>query len=124
VSLTPVLIACSIASQPLPSGVSEQATDNSYELALRVKGMWRGYRGSQHPRPGYRRHADGFWYPRKAFGLLGKRKGPDGDKMHEHLSWCHAKYWSYRESDDTFQPYRGERRRCMSPFQKEEPAPR
>lgn len=117
-SLTQVLIAFAI--QPLLVDGRPQAGDKTYELALRVKGMWRGYRGSQHPRPDYRQHADGFWYPERAFHLLGGQKR-DSTIAHDHISWCRAKYWSYRESDDTFQPFEGERRKCTSPFQRKDP---
>ena len=33
-----------------------------------------------------------------------------------HINWCYAKYRSYRASDNTFQPYKGRRRACISPF--------
>ncbi len=33
-----------------------------------------------------------------------------------HVSWCYSKYRSYREYDNTFQPYRGGRRQCYSPY--------
>jgi hypothetical protein len=33
-----------------------------------------------------------------------------------HVSWCAARYRSYRAWDDTFQPYNGPRRPCISPY--------
>lgn len=33
-----------------------------------------------------------------------------------HVTWCYNKYRSYRVSDDTYQPYRGGRRYCRSPY--------
>ncbi|MEO1397349.1 MAG: BA14K family protein [Pseudomonadota bacterium] len=33
-----------------------------------------------------------------------------------HLEWCYDRYRSYRAYDNTFQPYRGGRRRCVSPY--------
>ncbi|MFC5036907.1 BA14K family protein [Tianweitania sediminis] len=33
-----------------------------------------------------------------------------------HVRWCHARYRSYRSSDNTFQPYNGPRRQCYSPY--------
>ncbi|CAN7263963.1 hypothetical protein LJR251_001128 [Rhizobium rhizogenes] len=32
-------------------------------------GSWNGYHGYQRARPGYRRHSDGWWYPRNAFRI-------------------------------------------------------
>jgi hypothetical protein len=34
-----------------------------------------------------------------------------------HVEWCASRYNSYRAEDDTYQPYRGKRRRCNSPYQ-------
>ena len=33
-----------------------------------------------------------------------------------HVQWCHARYRSYRSWDNTFQPYHGARRACLSPY--------
>lgn len=31
-----------------------------------------------------------------------------------HTSWCYSRYRSYRASDNTYQPYNGPRRQCVS----------
>ncbi|MCA1491832.1 BA14K family protein [Sinorhizobium alkalisoli] len=33
-----------------------------------------------------------------------------------HTRWCYARYRSYRAYDNTFQPYNGPRRACISPY--------
>ncbi|KAF5884300.1 MULTISPECIES: BA14K family protein [Rhizobium] len=33
-----------------------------------------------------------------------------------HVSWCYSRYRSYRAYDNTFQPYYGPRRACVSPY--------
>jgi hypothetical protein len=33
-----------------------------------------------------------------------------------HVAWCYSRYLSYRQWDNTFQPYHGPRRQCWSPF--------
>lgn len=33
-----------------------------------------------------------------------------------HTAWCHGKYKSYREWDNSWQPYEGPRRPCISPY--------
>ncbi|CAN0656016.1 Lectin-like protein BA14k [Nitratireductor aquimarinus] len=33
-----------------------------------------------------------------------------------HVNWCYDRYRSYRASDNTFQPYHGPRKRCISPY--------
>jgi hypothetical protein len=37
----------------------------------------------------------------------------DGDA---HVRWCYDRYRSYRAYDNTFQPLRGPRQRCYSPY--------
>ncbi|WP_085025083.1 BA14K family protein [Ensifer aridi] len=33
-----------------------------------------------------------------------------------HANWCYARYRSYRAYDNTYQPYYGRRRQCISPY--------
>jgi hypothetical protein len=33
-----------------------------------------------------------------------------------HVAWCYNRYRSYRDWDNTFQPYHGPRRECRSPY--------
>jgi hypothetical protein len=33
-----------------------------------------------------------------------------------HTGWCYARYRSYRDYDNTFQPFHGPRRACVSPY--------
>jgi len=33
-----------------------------------------------------------------------------------HIDWCHNRWRSYRVSDNSYQPYNGPRRVCVSPF--------
>ena len=87
---------------------------------------WHGYRGSRYRRPGYRRRNDGWWYPAAAFtagALIGTAAAsrpvyrPSGPSNRDrHVSWCMNRFRSYRVSDNTFQPYSGARRQCVSPY--------
>ncbi len=36
-----------------------------------------------------------------------------------HLAWCSSRYRSYRASDNSYRPYNGGRRACLSPFYEE-----
>lgn len=88
---------------------------------------WHGHRGYRDYRPGYRRGDDGWWYPLAAFGLgaaiiggLAAQQAPRpqvGVAMPvNHVRWCQARYRSYDPYSDTFQPNRGPRQRCISPY--------
>lgn len=81
---------------------------------------WRGHRGFRHRRPGYREH-NGWWFPPAAFALGAIIGGalaqpPAAAPRNAHVEWCYARYRSYRASDNTFQPYNGPRRPCISPY--------
>ena len=85
---------------------------------------WRGHRGYREPRPGYRRHGD-YWFPLAAFatgmiisGAIANSAPPPPAYSggNAHVNWCYNRYRSYRASDNTFQPYNGPRKQCISPY--------
>lgn len=99
-----------------------------------------GYRGDPKYHPDYHWY-DGWWYPPTAFRFgfnvvpppkeiirppleLGPaRRGsfqpPDivvPALSPAHYEWCDRRYRSYRAADNSFQPYKGQRRACLSPY--------
>jgi BA14K-like protein len=77
---------------------------------------WHGYRGFRTARPGFRFY-NGWWLPPAAFGtaaIVGAR--PTFYMSNPHAQWCANRFISYRASDNTFQPFNGPRRQCVSPF--------
>lgn len=87
------------------------------------RGYYNGHRGYRHHRPGYRRY-NGYWFPPAAFAL-GAIIGGALSNQHvvrpgylspRHIRYCHNRYRSYRQYDNTFQPYHGPRRLCRSPY--------
>ncbi|MEF0939507.1 BA14K family protein [Rhizobium sp. BR 362] len=89
------------------------------------RGWYGGYRGYPGYRHGYR-YYDGYWYPLAAFGagaIIGgaiasqpRYVAPAGGINPRHVEWCEARYRSYRAYDNTFQPNRGPRQQCYSPY--------
>ncbi|WP_269581300.1 BA14K family protein [Roseibium sp. Sym1] len=92
---------------------------------------YNGYRGYRKYRRGYRRY-NGWWFPPVAFPY-GLRVLPPqryiappplvivppaytGYLPPVHYQWCARRYRSYRAVDNSFQPYRGPRRACVSPY--------
>lgn len=80
---------------------------------------YNGYRGFRHSRRGYREH-NGWWFPAAAFvagalitGAINSDRASSGSS---HVDWCYDHYRSYRASDNTYQPTRGMRRQCNSPY--------
>ena len=79
---------------------------------------YHGHRGYRHHRPGYREY-NGWWFPLAAFAAGAIITGAiDNDRSYgsAHVRWCYDRYRSYREWDNTFQPYEGPRRQCYSPY--------
>ncbi|RWP66176.1 BA14K family protein [Mesorhizobium sp.] len=83
---------------------------------------WRGYRGYRYYRPGYRRYND-FWFPLAAFAtgalITGAIINNQSRRIYRgdaHVEWCYSRYRSYRAYDNTFKPYYGPRRQCISPY--------
>lgn len=78
---------------------------------------WNGYPGYRHRRPGYRYYG-GYWFPPSAFGVI--IVPPVGQPTYQlterHYRWCERRYRSYRRWDNTFQPYHGPRKQCVSPY--------
>jgi hypothetical protein len=84
-----------------------------------------GHRGYRDHRPGYR-YYNGFWFPAGAFiagaiisGAINNAAQPP--RYHRgggsaHVQWCYNRYRSYRDYDNTFQPYNGPRQQCYSPY--------
>jgi hypothetical protein len=84
---------------------------------------YNGYRGYRHRRHGYR-YYDGWWFPAGAFiagAIIGNAINNPPPRYYRsggsaHVQWCYNRYRSYREWDNTFQPYHGPRRQCYSPY--------
>lgn len=85
---------------------------------------YNGHRGYSYYRPGYRRYGD-WWFPGAAFAagaVIGGAMAAPGPAYaapmggDAHVEWCRNRYRSYRISDDTFQPSRGPRQPCISPY--------
>ena len=89
-----------------------------------------GHRGYHRYRHGYRKH-HGHWFPPRAFVVVHPHPRyvyvPRYRKPHivkprvirlsqAHMRWCDDRYRSYRHSDNTFQPYHGPRKPCVSPY--------
>ena len=62
-----------------------------------------GVPGFQYYAPQYRYYAQ----PRRYYR---------GGGTSAHVAWCYNRYRSYRQWDNTFQPYYGGRRQCWSPY--------
>ena len=83
---------------------------------------WRGHRGYRDRRPGYRQY-NGFWFPPAAFiagaiigGAMNQAPAVRSRGGSAHVQWCYDRWRSYRAYDNTYQPYNGPRRQCVSPY--------
>lgn len=106
------------ASASIGSAVSAQSGDASVVVKVHDrKRHHRRWRRHHRPRAGfffefgtrpyYRPpyYAPRYEYPRPVYRL-----------SKAHVRWCYNRYRSYRASDNTFQPYHGPRKPCISPY--------
>lgn len=81
----------------------------------------------RHGRGYYRHRGDNFGAAFGGFaagaiigGMLAQPRYSGGERYYRgggsHANWCYARYRSYRAYDNTFQPYNGGRRQCISPY--------
>jgi hypothetical protein len=59
---------------------------------------------------GYHRRPYGYYRPYRQYEPSVSYEGGS------HVSWCFARYRTYRAFDNTFQPYYGPRRQCVGPY--------
>lgn len=73
------------------------------------------YRRPYYPRPYYARpYYPQRYYVRPSYPRPVYRQRVNLSRA--HVSWCYNRYRSYRDWDNTFQPYNGPRRVCVSPY--------
>lgn len=104
----------------------------SSTITSQSRGEWNGFKGYRHHRTGYKKHTDGWWYPEAAFEpgahadstTIKLKKTSQKSKKEEekpwlikaHVDYCTAKYKSYTSSDNSYQPYDGPRKQCVSRY--------
>lgn len=139
--LTPAANAAPLSLSP-PAAVTDagrldvtRVGSGRVSFGIRFNGggvYFNGHRGYKYYKRGYKRHK-GYYFPRRAFTVV---IGPGGHRYVQrrhynrhykkryrhvrlsraHYRWCDARYRSYRYSDNTFQPYHGRRKQCVSPY--------
>lgn len=70
-------------------------------------------------RPGFQHFHLGFWYAVPWWlhaPHVYAHRHPYYGLSAAHIEWCVYRYRSYRISDNSFQPYHGPRRQCISPY--------
>ncbi|WP_273759097.1 BA14K family protein [Bartonella sp. ML70XJBT.G] len=97
-----------------------------------------GFKGYHNYRRGYVKYRDNWWYPEAAFVALPhsetkhvplkavledkrvflisslEKKQPLMSK--QHVESCQARYRSYNKNDNSYQPFHGPRKQCLSRF--------
>lgn len=120
-------VSAPAVAMPMTNVGASQASDvEQVQWRGERRGWHHGHRGYRYERHGYRRHSDGWWYPLAAFGagaIIGGAIANDGYSQPRyeginprHTDWCYARYRSYRDYDNTYQPNYGGRRQCLSPY--------
>ncbi|WP_375645621.1 BA14K family protein [Bartonella sp. TT29SHDZB] len=115
--------------------------DSSVPLIFTGRRELNGFKGYRHYRRGYRKYSDNWWYPEAAFVISShlstkgaslkvvsdtKREflASSSEKLEkkepwmffQHIESCRARYRSYNKKDNSFQPFHGPRKQCLSRF--------
>ena len=107
-------------------------TTESSAITSTSRGELNGFKGYRHHRTGYKKHTDGWWYPEAAFQpgahadstnvkpkKASQKAKKDDDKpwlIKNHVDFCSSKYKSYTSSDNSYQPFDGPRKQCVSRY--------
>lgn len=131
-------IAGSVQKSDTEAVVAHQSSIQEDVFPLMVTGRKEinGFKGYRNYRRGYRKYVDNWWYPKEAFAVL-----EDLDTKHgslkaiftsketilvssfekkeswmskEHIDSCIARYRSYNKNDNSYQPFNGPRKQCLS----------
>jgi len=127
------------AAAPLniPAPQAAETTDNVMNVQNRRgfyhqgnRYYYNGHRGYRERRPGWRQH-NGWWFPPAAFALGAIVGGAIANQppvyrppvyrepvrlSNAHVRWCENRWRSYRAWDNSYQPNRGPRQQCVSPY--------
>ncbi len=114
--------------------------ENSVPLIFTGRRELNGFKGYHNYRRGYVKYRDNWWYPEVAFVALSHLntkqaplKAVSGVKnkflissleknepwiLKQHIESCRARYRSYNKDDNSYQPFHGPRKPCLSRFLK------
>ncbi|WP_019223030.1 BA14K family protein [Bartonella rattaustraliani] len=112
--------------------------ENAVPLIVTGRRELNGFKGYHNYRPGYRKYGDNWWYPEAAFvtashlntkhtplRVVSSEKGVlstsslEGKKpwmIKQHIESCRRRYRSYNQNDNSYQPFHGPRKQCLSRF--------
>ncbi|WP_039759500.1 BA14K family protein [Bartonella queenslandensis] len=115
--------------------------ESSVPLIFTGRRELNGFKGYHHYRRGYVKYKDNWWYPEVAFVtsphlstkdaslkfvsdtkrvfLTSSSEKPEKKEpwiLKQHIESCRARYRSYNKNDNSFQPFHGPRKQCLSRF--------
>ncbi len=115
--------------------------ESSVPLIFTGRRELNGFKGYHHYRRGYVKYKDNWWYPEAAFVtsphlstkgvslkdvsdakrvfLTSSSEKPEKKELwmlKQHVESCRARYRSYNKNDNSFQPFHGPRKQCLSRF--------
>lgn len=122
--------------------VSQTAVqERSVSLIFTGRRELNGFKGYHHYRRGYVKYKDNWWYPEAAFVtsshlstkgaslkvvsdakrvfLTASSESSEKKEpwmLKQHIESCRARYRSYNQNDNSFQPFQGPRKQCLSRF--------
>ncbi|EJF87130.1 BA14K family protein [Bartonella rattimassiliensis] len=115
--------------------------ESSVPLIFTGRRELNGFKGYHNYRRGYIKYKDNWWYPETAFVASPHLSAKDASlkvvsdakrtfltsyseklekkepwMLKQHIESCRARYRSYNKNDNSFQPFHGARKQCLSRF--------
>ncbi|WP_208433303.1 BA14K family protein [Bartonella taylorii] len=112
--------------------------ESSVPLIFTGRRELNGFKGYHNYRRGYVEYRDNWWYPEAAFVALPQlntKRAPlkvtsnarrmflissleekELGALKQHIESCRARYRSYNKDDNSYQPFHGPRKQCLSRF--------
>lgn len=123
-------VAASVkAVKKTTNAVKEALTPDEHKVTVvehSRHGYLNGHKGYRYARPHYIKYVDGWYYPEEAYNSKPNVASATSEVQttvttHEklpraHIAYCVSHFRSYRMSDNSFQPFSGQRQQCYSRF--------
>ncbi|MGF7156964.1 BA14K family protein [Bartonella heixiaziensis] len=108
----------------------QSSVEEEVPLVVTGRKELNGFKGYRHYRRGYRKYSDNWWYPEVAFvsfsrldtkhvplkAMPASLQKKEPWMLKQHMDSCRARYRSYNKNDNSYQPFHGSRKQCLSRF--------
>ncbi|WP_034460155.1 BA14K family protein [Bartonella koehlerae] len=139
IMVTNIIVSAQKSDPEVRASYLSSVQEDTVPLIITGRRELNGFKGYRHYRSGYRKYNDDWWYPETAFVafphlnakhmplkarsasqkrmlLISSLEEKEPWMFKQHLDSCRVRYRSYNKNDNSYQPYYGPRKQCLSRF--------